>query len=993
MRVLSILWVLVWALGPARAEPEHTEPHALVISGGVSLGAYEAGLNWGLLAVMRFSASRKVKFGDRWRPELTAVTGASAGSINAVLSALAWCAKSPGTIEDNLFHHTWMALDLAQLMPNARAYDDTDALLSRGAMDEPIRRLECRLKQVGYDPKSGTCSTVPYPLRSGCKVPIGVMVSRIRPAVTEVAGLAAPSQRFVVPLLLSIVKGKARFTVHQVDTTNPLIGNVIYLPVDDDGEVSEAQVFELLKASSAFPLAFGPLPLDYCLLRSDRGRVDTAATGRCMPGWGPHRSYFVDGGVFDNVPLGVAQSLAEGSLTAEGGDAVHLPRVHYLYLDPGRRRAGVVHGDAERAAEGAIGLRAQLGFLGGFVETARNYELQAVLRFGGWNGALRAVLDRLGPSTAEDCRRLLDLLAIQGPEAALTAQCEAAHPIKTAQLVGLAEQLTHEANACAQERKARAAPLVGRAEKLTREVRAVCSEQCDVSALLVGFRALEGVLTRAYLVRTFDPPDLDRLRATVLEGVKALAACDKKQALERALAELTLDPFGERQLTLSDRLAPLVGSQLLAFGAFLGRPFRLHDYMVGVYDAIYSVARHRCRVSAPAERSLRACVGTEMGGLAKAIKALDSAAWRRVTGHLAPLDRAQLEGEAADDAHWAWARPEPDAPATPADRELEAVIAALHQETRACPLGSGAPGTTCVEDPTFEAFAKAIRGKVKVDSDVASEVLMADEPLGPLLVRAIARQAQIERVDADKTAQKRPLGAVLGAAGFLITSRYDWPAISRSQDAAVRRGSNGTVPPEAPNAWHLIPNRLGVELSRAGGALAWEPGIRFRDAALRLGIELSGRQRPIDDQKRVERDNCLREADRLAALGDAQSEAVRDVCAVKAGELGLAILPEFAFRIDPLRPFVGFLGIGVAGEAVAVLPGRSALFDSPTRPPFGWGLVANLGFLEDKLRVTVRKRMQMTDFAGRSIDLDFRDGWITLLSFNDLGGLIYWLTR
>ena len=63
---------------------------SLVISGGVSLGAYEAGYNWAIIKMLT-----KVKQNnDLVEPNLKSVAGASAGSINSLLSAMYWCQKT-----------------------------------------------------------------------------------------------------------------------------------------------------------------------------------------------------------------------------------------------------------------------------------------------------------------------------------------------------------------------------------------------------------------------------------------------------------------------------------------------------------------------------------------------------------------------------------------------------------------------------------------------------------------------------------------------------------------------------------------------------------------------------------------------------------------------------------------------------------------------------------------------------------------------------------
>ncbi|MBS2020859.1 MAG: hypothetical protein JST92_00490, partial [Deltaproteobacteria bacterium] len=81
------------------------DPIALTLSGGVSLGAYEAGLTWSLVQFLRIPETD-----DRPAGNLVAVTGASAGGLNTVLAAALWCEApdEPGDaeVEHNLLHDT-----------------------------------------------------------------------------------------------------------------------------------------------------------------------------------------------------------------------------------------------------------------------------------------------------------------------------------------------------------------------------------------------------------------------------------------------------------------------------------------------------------------------------------------------------------------------------------------------------------------------------------------------------------------------------------------------------------------------------------------------------------------------------------------------------------------------------------------------------------------------------------------------------------------------
>src|SRR5436305_7658332 len=69
------------ATAQAPATAKALQRYSLTVRGGVSLGAYEGGINWALLRVLQ---------GDP-TASLTTVTGASAGNINAFLSAVEWC--------------------------------------------------------------------------------------------------------------------------------------------------------------------------------------------------------------------------------------------------------------------------------------------------------------------------------------------------------------------------------------------------------------------------------------------------------------------------------------------------------------------------------------------------------------------------------------------------------------------------------------------------------------------------------------------------------------------------------------------------------------------------------------------------------------------------------------------------------------------------------------------------------------------------------------
>ena len=84
-------------------------------------------------------------------PHLVSISGASAGGINTLLTAISWCVDDEriqkgknyhDTALQNIFYSTWCPIGLEQLLPqNDDAYIDTDGLLSRTEFMKITNRL------------------------------------------------------------------------------------------------------------------------------------------------------------------------------------------------------------------------------------------------------------------------------------------------------------------------------------------------------------------------------------------------------------------------------------------------------------------------------------------------------------------------------------------------------------------------------------------------------------------------------------------------------------------------------------------------------------------------------------------------------------------------------------------------------------------------------------------------------------------------------------
>jgi len=346
---------------PAPATAQAPQRYSLTVRGGVSLGAYEGGINWALLRVLE---------GDPGAA-LTTVTGASAGNINAFLSAVEWCqnparsaAESP---RDNLFWQAWIPVGIHGLFPRGqpRGYAPGDGLFARGA----FAPAEATLRRALDD---GTR----FP--AGCPLTVGVTVTRIRPADIVIKsadaqsgsdGIHIPTQRFVSTFGLQT--GPAGLRFKQLAEHDHEIGEYLTLPTKDgSGLVTDDQVLDIIHASSAFPVAFGPQVIRHC--PEDGPGHGRAGCGVALD------DQFIDGGVFDNVPLGLAVSLTGQILAPDDAE-----QVHYVYVDPDHVRSYSKAPSPlpERPETKRVGLSTTFDFISTFVSVSEQYELQTVARY------------------------------------------------------------------------------------------------------------------------------------------------------------------------------------------------------------------------------------------------------------------------------------------------------------------------------------------------------------------------------------------------------------------------------------------------------------------------------------------------------------------------------------------------------------------------------------------------------------------------------------
>jgi len=244
---------------------------SMTISGGVSLGAYQSGYNWAIIKML----SEMKESSQILNPTLRSISGASAGSINALLASIYWCQKPSislrNTIDDNLFFETWVNLGIEDLIIQGEDSSNKSTLFSRKELYKKADNIMQHMSQPIF--------------KKGCEVPIGFSVTKATPIVEEFQGIKVRNQHFSVPFTLKESSGKLKIENKKMPPSTDFF---ISIP---DIEKDYKKVVNVLFASSAFPGAFQQIKLDYAYKNKLRS------------------SYFIDGGAYDNIPLQLATEL------------------------------------------------------------------------------------------------------------------------------------------------------------------------------------------------------------------------------------------------------------------------------------------------------------------------------------------------------------------------------------------------------------------------------------------------------------------------------------------------------------------------------------------------------------------------------------------------------------------------------------------------------------------------------------------------------------
>jgi len=391
--LVSLLWVGTrpvaaqeTGLRTVRGAGDAEQGLALTVSGGVSKGSYQGGFSYGLTHVMRLSREREPLTPAFDVPDyhLVSATGASAGNINALLAAIAWCdaAFLDQTPRESLFWRVWIPVGVEQLFPETRPADPEipELVFSRQFFHtEVIPRLKQAMR---------------HPARPDCEVPVGLTLTRIDAlGRVPLAPDLDPVRTIRYASIARLGTGQGatgtgmRFRPFDFTGLDPQQYGELLLPdlapTADDSLGVEAMV-QVALGSSAFPIAFAPVRISFFP----------------SPGAPLETGYFIDGGVFDNNPLGLSDALynprpigmapeTETELrmqvrrpAADDGTTETLPVSSLLVNQNHRRKPSRRAPPAPmvRDARNRISVASYSSFVNKAVTTAREYEMELLAR-------------------------------------------------------------------------------------------------------------------------------------------------------------------------------------------------------------------------------------------------------------------------------------------------------------------------------------------------------------------------------------------------------------------------------------------------------------------------------------------------------------------------------------------------------------------------------------------------------------------------------------
>lgn len=244
----------------------------IVSSGGVSLGAYEAGILNEFLKAKRSQLPQDLKV----------VMGASAGGVNGLLTAFEACSlNSDNAQSEDLLWKMWIPVGLDEL----QSRDSRVAGMFKRDAIAPLFAEMRKLWNQGFDKK--------------CNFVFGATVTRETPLVEELRpGLTINRQPEIF-----LVRVRGRGPGRPPQLSNYFLDDIysyrMAMPFGKNDSDNFEMLLDLVQASAAFPMAFSAYELKHCLLKPGITELNCSQKTSKV-------EKFIDGGIYQNSPVGRA---------------------------------------------------------------------------------------------------------------------------------------------------------------------------------------------------------------------------------------------------------------------------------------------------------------------------------------------------------------------------------------------------------------------------------------------------------------------------------------------------------------------------------------------------------------------------------------------------------------------------------------------------------------------------------------------------------------
>ena len=308
-----------------------------------------------------------------------AATGASAGSVNTSLAAFSTCLPRADKTNptDSLLYKTWYDLDLKKLFPDGGSSVQVTSMFSQAPLMEAANRVQQSLVDK------------PQPWLKNCGSDLGFVTTRLKGRDVPLRADADASltlkrltEKFVMRFDTNggADTSTSNFRFQYFTDTATSSPKLWLRPgTNHQNEPQFIDFRNVLMASTAFPAAFPPVQVQY-------HQRDGNLTGE-----------FIDGGVFENVPVRLATRIVK---ERRGTDTSSRP-VEYIVLSPevtewGRKLAQI--GDESRSLPGVIS-----SFAADFLSASRAAELLSVIDE---NESLQELHKPGDPDRPDGCDRL-----------------------------------------------------------------------------------------------------------------------------------------------------------------------------------------------------------------------------------------------------------------------------------------------------------------------------------------------------------------------------------------------------------------------------------------------------------------------------------------------------------------------------------------------------------------------------------------------------------